>query len=190
MKMIPVCPADTPLDSRLTTARRLGAAALAVAATVLFTAGQALAAPTVTSPGTTTANVDVGSAIALSALTPSFALTGVPGDTETDSGAVTMNVLSNNASGYTVTVEAAGANLSDTAGDNIPVTDLEVNNSISGGTAGWLPLSSTAPVQVFGQATPSANGGDTIINDYRMTIPNVPDGTYSGTLDYVASTNP
>jgi hypothetical protein len=174
-------------------ALRLGAVTIGVAMATAFAAVPALAAPAASDPsssGTTTANVDVSSGIALTGLTPSFTLAGLPGDTPTDSGAVTMNVMTGNATGYNVTVEAAGPNLSDTRGDNIPVTDLEVNNSYSGGTPGWVPLSSTTAVTVFSQSTPSSNSGDTVTNDYRITIPTVPEGTYSGTLDYVASTNP
>ena len=128
--------------------------------------------------------------IALTGLTPSFTLAGLPGDTPIDFGAVTMNVMTNNATGYNVTVQSLSPNLSNSGPNNIPVTDLQVDDGYSGGTAGWLPLSSTAPVQVFNQATPSSDTGDTITNDYRMTIPAVPAGTYSGTLNYVASTNP
>lgn len=168
---------------------RLGAATLAVGVATAFTAVPALAAGDPSATGTTTANVNVSSGIALTDLTPSFTLAGLPGDTPTDFGAVTMNVMTNNATGYNVTVKAAGPNLSDGI-DNIPVTDLQVNNSESGGTPGFVPLSSTTAVQVFTQPTQSSGIGDTITNDYRITIPTVPDGTYSGTLDYVASTNP
>jgi hypothetical protein len=173
---------------RRTAGLGLASAALSVGLATAFAVPALAAGPT--SSGTTTANVDVNAAIALTALTPSFTLTGVPGDTPVDNGAVTMNVLTNNGTGYNVTVQAANANLTATGGSTIPVTDLEVNDSFAGGTAGWLPLSSTTAVQVFSQATPSGNSGDTVTNDYRMTIPNVPNGAYSDTLDYVASTNP
>lgn len=169
---------------------RLGAVALAVGMATASSAVPALAAADPSSSGTTTANVNVISGIALTDLTPSFTLSGLPGDTPTNNGAVTMNVMTNNATGYNVTVQAAGPNLAGPGGNNIPVTDLQVNNGYSGGTPGWLALSSTTAVQVFSQSTASSGTGDTIVNDYRITIPSVPDGTYSGTLDYVASTNP
>ena len=172
---------------------RLSAAALGIAMATAFPVVPALAAPASGDPsstGNTTANVNVNSGIALTNLTPSFTLSGLPGDTPTINGAVTMQVTTNNATGYNVTVQAASPNLSDAAGANIPVTDLQVNNGFSGGTAGWVPLSSTTPVQVFSQSTPSATTGDTVTNDYRITIPSVPAGAYSGTLNYVASTNP
>jgi large repetitive protein len=192
MRQTPSHPPDTPGTHRKTSAAlRLGAAALAVGIATAIPAVPALAAPNPSSTGTTTANVDVSSVIALTNLTPSFTLAGLPGDTATDDGAVTMNVMTDNATGYNVTVLAAGPNLEDTNGDDIPVADLEVNDSYSGGTAGWVPLSSTTAVQVFIQSTPSSGAsGDTVTNDYRITIPTVPDGSYSGTLDYVASINP
>jgi hypothetical protein len=174
-------------------AAAFGIISLGVAVALTFPATQALAAPAaapVSDSGTTQANVDVSTTIALADLTPSFTLSGLPGDTPTEDGAVTMNVMTNNATGYNVTVESLSPNLSNSGPNNIPVTDLQVDDGFSGGTPGWLPLSNTAPVQVFSQATPSSNTGDTIVNDYRMTIPTVPAGTYSGTLSYVASTNP
>lgn len=188
---MPETPSHLPgtRGSRRAAAWRLGAVIVGAAVATALAAGPALADPP-SSSGTTTANVDVSSMIALTGLTSSFTLSGIPGDTPADDGAVTMNVLTNNADGYNVTVEAASADLSDTAGNSIPVADLQVNNGFVGGTAGWLPLSNTATTTVFDQATPSADGGDTVTNDYQLTIPNVPNGTYSATLDYVATTNP
>jgi hypothetical protein len=193
MRQTPSHPPDTRGSHRGTAAFRLSAAALVVGmAAAALPVVPALAASAASDPsatGTTTANVDVSSGIALTDLTPSFTLAGLPGDTATEDGAVTMNVMTNNATGYNVTVQAAGPDIADNA-NNIPVTDLQVDNGYSGGTPGWVPLSSTTAVQVFSQSTPSSDDGDTIVNDYRITIPTVPDGDYSGTLDYVASTNP
>jgi hypothetical protein len=156
-------------------------------------ASQAPAVPAASDPsssGTTTANVNVGLVIALTGLTPSFTLSGLPGDVPTDFGAVTMNVLANNVTGYNVTVQGAVPNLTDTGGDIIPVSDLLVNDGYSGGTTGFIPVSAATPVQVFNHGTPSGTTGDTVTNDYRIAIPSVPNGLYSGTLNYVASTNP
>jgi large repetitive protein len=171
-------------------------AALALAATSSRSAPAAPTAATKLDAGdpsstqTTTANVSVGQAIVLSGLTPSFVLSGLPGDTVTNFGAVSMNVLTNNATGYNVTVQAVGPNLTATGGGTIPVTDLLVNDSNVGGTAGFIPISSTTATQVFRQSGPTGDQGDIITNDYRITIPSVATGTYSGTLNYVASTNP
>jgi hypothetical protein len=191
MRKTPAHQSGVPLRQRKAAA--FGVVFLGVAVAVTFPAAQALAAPTaapVSASGTTQANVVVSTTIALTDLTPSFTLSGLPGDTPTDDGAVTMNVMTNNATGYNVTVRSLDPTLSNSGPNNIPVTDLQVDDGYSGGTAGWIPLSNTSPVQVFSQATPSSDTGDTIVNDYRMTIPTVPAGTYSGTLNYVASTNP
>jgi hypothetical protein len=105
-------------------ARRIEVSAAAVGAglvvAAVLPAGQAAAA---TSPGTTTANVAVGSAITLSNLTTAFTLSGNPGQTITRLGAVTMNVETNNATGYNVTVEAAAPALvgTGTNDDTIPM---------------------------------------------------------------------
>jgi hypothetical protein len=180
---------------------RYAAMATGMALAVLLPAGQALAAtaapaappPPATSSGTTIANVDVGGAIVLSSLTPSFTLSGVPGDRPVDDHAVTMNVFTNNATGYNVTVQAENALMVGTgiSGDTIPVSDLSVRET--GGSGPFLPLSSTAPVQVYNQTTRSAAApGDALSNDYEFNtpIPDVVNDTYSDTLDYVATTNP
>ena len=156
----------------------------------LLPAGRALAAATPVSPST--ANVAVGSGIALTLLTPAFTLTGIPGDIPVAPAAVTMDVFSNNATGYNVTVQAAAANLvgTGTNADLIPVTDLSVEET--GGT-GYLPLSSTTATTVYTQDTPSAaTPGDALSNDYEFNtgIPDVTPDTYSVTIDYVATDNP
>ena len=178
---------------RLPAAARLGTlaagVALAAGSVALLPAGQALAA---TSPGSSIANVAVDSGIAITLLTPAFTLTGIPGDTPVDIGAVTMDVFSNNATGYNVTVQAANANLVGTGTnlDVIPVSDLSVEETTTGT---YAPLSSTATTTVHTQATPSAaTPGDALSNDYEFNtgIPDVTPDTYSVTLDYVATDNP
>jgi hypothetical protein len=169
--------------------------ATGVAMAATLPAGQALAAdsaPSATSPGTTTANVVVGGAILLSNLTPSFTLTGVPGDTPVDDGAVTMNVFTNNASGYNVTVLAASGGLVGTSPntDTIPVGDISVEET---GAGAFQALSNDTADVVYTQDTRSAAApGDLLSNDYEFNtpIPDVITDTYSATLDYVATTNP
>ena len=182
----------------------IAAAVLGVAAMAVLPAGQALAssqagsanvrlaADNPSSGDSTTANVAVSPAILLSNLTPSFTLTGVPGDKPVDIAAVTMNVLTNNSTGYNVTVQAEAANLVGTGSnaDTIPVTDLSVEETTGGA---YLALSATAPVLVHNQTTRSVGApGDLLSNDYKFNtgIPDVHSDTYSVTLDYVASTNP
>jgi hypothetical protein len=139
-----------------------------------------------TSSGSTTANVTVGSTITLSNLTPAFTLTGNPGDTP--SAQVTMTVTTNNFAGYTVTVQAASPTLAPSipgSTASIPIGDLDVRETTVG-TYG--PMSSITPVQVHSQPAASAADGDTVSNDYQMTIPFVRPDTYTGTLDYIATT--
>ena len=58
------------------------------------------------------------------------------------------------------------------------------------GANGYTHLTFPAPLTIHNQAVPSAPTGDTFTNSYRMTIPVVPPGTYTGTLTYVALANP
>jgi hypothetical protein len=151
-------------------------------------AGAASAAPGIGSPGSTQANVAVSSAIALTGLTPSFTLTGVPGATVTGLGAVTMNVATNNLAGYAVTVESATATMAGAAGgnaDSVPIGALSVRESA---TTTYSPLSSTLVRTVHTQSTKSVEGGDALSNDYQVVIPFVNEDTYTATLNYIATT--
>jgi hypothetical protein len=146
-----------------------------------------LATPALGASGTTTANVAVSSSITLSNLTSSFTLTGVPTATASQTGAVSMLVTTNNLLGYTVTVEAAGAVLAGASAgntDSFPVNLLKVRET---GGATYTSVSNTAPVTVHTQATPSAGAGDTLSNDYQVTIPAVRPDTYSVALNYTAT---
>lgn len=146
--------------------------------------GSALAA---SSNGSTTARVSVNSTITLSALPASFTLTGDPGATVTSNGAVTMNVLTNNLLGYTVTVQAAAATLTGSVGntDTIPIASLQVRET---GGAVFTPVSNLLATLVHSQLTRSGASGDTISNDYQVIIPFVNADVYTVTLNYVAST--
>lgn len=138
--------------------------------------------------GSTTANVAVSNAITLSALTPSFTLSGDPGTTVTQNGAVTMNVDTNNATGYTVSVQPAAATLAGTGSNTttIPVGDLAVRET---GQQFFSPLNPAFQLHVYSQNTPSASGGDNLSNDYQIQIPDgTPADSYSVTLNYVAAT--
>jgi hypothetical protein len=178
----------------------LGAAAIGIgiAVAAALPAGQVGAAIDPSSPGTTTAHVDVGSEILLSNLTQSFSLVGFPGDQPEDIGAVTMNVETNNSHGYNVTVAPEAPVLSGTGTnpDTIPVTDLSVRETAEGNAGAYTPLSGgtpPVPVTVHNQLTRSAAApGDLLSNDYEFNvpIPNVRTDTYSVILDYVATTNP
>ena len=141
-----------------------------------------------TAPGSTTGNVAVESAIALTVNTTSFTLTGVPGSTPVDAAAVSYKVTTNNLAGYAVTVQAAAATLAATAvgnTDSIPIAALSVKGDAAG--AAYTPMS-TAAQTVHTQATRSAEAGDNLVNGYQVAIPFVIQDTYHVTLNYVAST--
>jgi hypothetical protein len=154
------------------------------ATTVAFGASAASAAP----GGPTVANVGVDSGITMTGLTPSFLLTGTPGQTVTGLNKVTFNVETNNPTGYAVTVQSRTATMAastTTNLDNIPIAALTVRES---NTSVFTPLS-TGTVTVHTQALRSANGGDALSNDFQIRIPVVNVDTYSATLDYLATAN-
>jgi hypothetical protein len=138
---------------------------------------------------TTIANVEVTSSITVSNLTTAFTLTGTSGDTPTTgANPVTMTVTTNNFAGYNVTVEATTAALAGAPGNNdaIPSNLLEVDGPEQGGT--YAHLTFGTPLVVATKGSASSPDGDSIVNNYRMTVPFVRPDTYSGTLDYVATT--
>lgn len=159
-------------------------AATAAASSIFVMAAPAVAAPT----GSTVANVSVGSAVTLSGLTPTFTLTGLPGDTA-DFSPVVFNVQTNNLAGYVVTVQSAAALMvppdPGTNSDTIPIADLTVRET---GGGAFTSLSDTTPVAVHAQPTRSALDGDSLSNDYQITVPDVNTDTYTATLDYVVTT--
>ncbi|MEU7741083.1 hypothetical protein [Nonomuraea sp. NPDC049158] len=142
-----------------------------------------------TDTGSTEAHVDVSSSIVLTDLTPSFTLSGAPGETVTTGATpVTMTVTTNNFAGYTVTVVPRTANLTPAIVGNtdvIPATTLEVQGPAQGGAYVHL---TQGPLVVATKDTASSTDGDSITNNYRITIPFVRPDIYSGALDYVATT--
>lgn len=163
----------------------LGLGVIAVGLLLLASAGNSISRAA--SSGNTTANVHVNSVITLSSLTSSFTLTGDPATTKSQNGAVTMNVFTNNLTGYLVTVQAGAATLSPATPGNansIPIASLQVRET--GGVA-FVSLSNTVAVPVHTQVTPSAVGGDNLSNDYQIVIPSVAADTYSVVLTYVAT---
>ena len=140
---------------------------------------------------TTTATASVSNVLTLSGLTAAFTLTGAPATTQTGLSAVSMNVKSNNRTGYNVTVQAAAASMAGaTTGnsDTIPIADLTVRNTTTGGA--YTALSSSAAATVANTTAKSASTGDTVNNDFQMVIPWVNSDSYSVTLNYIAANNP
>lgn len=142
-----------------------------------------------TATGSTTGNVAVTSAIALTVNTASFTLTGVPGSTPNNAAAVSYKVTTNNLAGYSVTVQAAAATLAPTATgntDSIPIAALSVKGDAAG--AAYTSVSNTTATTVHTQATRSAAAGDNLVDGYQVVIPFVNTDTYHVTLNYVAAT--
>jgi hypothetical protein len=167
------------------------------AALAVGLAGTAFAQPGIdTPPGSTEGNVEVTSSITLSALTPSFLLTGIPGATQTGNGAVTYNVQTNNTAGYAVTVQGMSATMAGTGAntDTIPIGAVSVKESsgaVNTTNAAYKAVT-VGSQQIHTQATRSIAGvggvGDALSNDYQVVIPFVNSDTYTATLDYVATT--
>jgi hypothetical protein len=142
-----------------------------------------------TSPGSTTGNVAVTSAIALTVGTTAFTLTGTPNSTQTDAAAVSYSVTTNNLAGYAVTVQAAAPTLAATATGNadfIPIAALTVKGDAAG--AAYTPVSNTTATTVHTQTTRSLSTGDPHSDGYQIVIPFVNQDTYHVTLNYVATT--
>jgi hypothetical protein len=167
-------------------------ATAAVTALISSSAFPAFAAPGDESTDTVVANIGISSAIALTGLTPSFTINAPINATTEAQDAVSYNVNTNNAGGYNVTVSSRSATLApDNAAtgntDSIPIEDLKVRVGNVTSTT-YLPVTET-PVEISNKASRSAAAGDAITNDYEITVGFVADGTYSATLDYVATAN-
>jgi hypothetical protein len=168
--------------------RRVACLSLSVASVALATVGTATPAQADDATGDTRANVVVTGAITLTALTGAFTLSGTPNAVVENPGAVTMLVTTNSFAGYTVTVEPVEDALTGAIGsntDSIPIGDLNVKLTSA---SLYSPLTFGTPLEVFRKTSPSAPAGDSISNDYKITIPFVQPDTYSATLEYVATT--
>lgn len=174
------------------TGRILRGTLLGAALAVAFVGANPGSASAQDSGDSTVGNVAVEGGITLTGLTPSFTLTGTPGETVTGDGAVEFNVETNNVAGYAVTVQSAAATMlpanTVTNTDSIAIGDLTVRESGAGAFTPMTASGAGAPVVVHTQATRSANGGDDLSNDYQINVPTVNVDTYSATLDYVATT--
>ena len=147
------------------------------------------ASATDTLPEPIDVHISVGEGITLSVLHADAYLQGVPGEmADNDDDPASYNVLTNNASGYQVTVQALDDKLlppdPDSNPDSIPISALKVYDG-----HGYQSLSKTAAVTVWDQESRSADLGDVHDAEFMMEIPVVSDATYSVTLEYIASTN-
>lgn len=134
----------------------------------------------------TTTGVDAD-VLTLSGVTPSFRLTGLPGDTVQQDEAVNLTVTTNSVGGYAVSVRADEAELTAPGtADTIPVQRLGVRPS-GDDTVPFTPVDPSRAVEVHRQDRPSAPGGDAVSNDYRVEIPFVDAAEYGTTLEYVVT---
>ncbi len=169
--------------------RTLARGLVTTAVAAALVTGMGGVASAVTSPGSTTGNVAVTSAIALTVGTTAFTLTGTPNSTQTDAAAVSYSVTTNNLAGYAVTVQAAAPTLAATATGNadfIPIAALTVKGDAAG--AVYTPMSNTTATTVHTQTTRSLSTGDPHSDGYQIVIPFVNQDTYHVTLNYVATT--
>ncbi|MGA2831378.1 MAG: hypothetical protein ABSF03_35330, partial [Streptosporangiaceae bacterium] len=178
------------------------AGSVGLAAAVLLPSGPALAAyqqGAAAPPDSSIVSVVVGPAIELTDVTPAFSLGGttalplLPGDTPAPvPDAVTMNVFTNNTTGYNVNVVPMSNMWTANSSETIPASDLSVQNTADTNSQNstdltYTPLSAApttgaaAPTPVYDQATASPSDGNTISEDweFNQAVPDVPNGTYS-----------
>jgi hypothetical protein len=166
-------------------------ATAAAAALISVCALPAFAAPGDHSDDTVDAHIGISSAITLTGLTSAFTINAPINATTEAQDAVGYNVNTNNAGGYNVTVNSESATLdpSNTTvnTDTIPIENLRVRvGNVT--TTTYLPVTE-APVEISNKTSRSAAAGDVITNDYQIEVGFVADGTYSATLDYIATAN-
>jgi uncharacterized repeat protein (TIGR01451 family) len=125
------------------------------------------------------------SVLTVSDLTPSFRLTGPPGSTVQQDGAVTLTVTTNSFGGYAVGVRATEDRLhADGTTDTIPIGQLGVRPDDS---TPFFPLSPDQTIPLHSQDRASAINGDAVSSDYRVQIPFVDSGEYGTSLEYIVT---
>lgn len=183
----------------LNTARRSRRAITWTAAVgVLLGLGPAAPAWADSDTDSVTANVEVESGVTILDLSDSFTLRGLPGSVQTTSVApnspdVVLTAVTNNPTGYNVVISPnppVGAetepNLHATGGGVIPFRLLEVAPVTAGVVGAYQAVLPNTTVHT--QATPAGVTGDVLTNRYRMRIPNVAEGLYTGVITYTVST--
>jgi len=167
---------------------RLAALAVLTVGATAVTGTPAAPARADTGPVNVTVNV---TAALIFTISGAVTLAGAPGDTPSDLNAVAMNVTTNNASGYTITVAPDTQFLTGPAG-TLPFGDLEIQHSVASTGTPVLPFTKVGfpgPLTLVNTVAPSAVGGDNYLDSYRMTIPVAASGSYTGVLTYTAVAN-
>jgi hypothetical protein len=177
----------------------LGAGVLVAALTAAgLAAGPALAVST--PPQTITGNVVIPESISLAITTTSFTLTGEPGTTQTTTLPGNSVVTTNDTAGYLLYTYPPLSNVFTGGSATFPTSDLSVyvdpalDGTMIPGAGTYATLGNntgTASAPDGGTLTGassnvSATGGDAWDNDYQMTIPTEPSGTYTAALLEVA----
>jgi hypothetical protein len=113
-------------------------------------------------------------------LTGSIALAGNPGSTATNANAEAYKVTTNNATGYTVSVQQS-ANTLQGPGNPIPNTNLAING-------GHFVQGSNLTVHATN--APSAINGDNLTDGWSLDIPaGQAAGSYTGSFTYLVVAN-
>jgi hypothetical protein len=186
---------STPIRRRHT-ARLVQRGLLAAAVAAAFTGALAGSASANPPNDTTVAEVNVSTGITITGLTPSFTLSGAPGEVvNTGNAPVIYNISSNDPAGYRVTVTAAAPVMTSVSGvppatHTFPIQDLTVRD---GSTSAFDPSTfqpmtdARSGVVVHSQSVPSDRLGDDLSTDFQIRIPTVPLGLYQATLNYLAT---
>jgi hypothetical protein len=153
--------------------------AFAIGASSLLATSMVGATLAVTDNGTTSATVDAMISVAAPA-TIAFG-NGVPGDVLTVADS-TVTVVSNNAAGYTLAVQASG--FTGTPAGTIPATALAFRNGVTAYAS--IVAVNTDLLLATTSAMTDADGTDHLI-DAQLTLPFVQAGAYAGTFIFTAS---
>ncbi|MFC7479618.1 hypothetical protein ACFQX7_05680 [Luedemannella flava] len=151
--------------------------------TALGNGGQALAAD---DSETVRVDVIVGVGITLNLDRNDIQLIGGPGQTVANGQPVSATVVTNNPTGYTLSVQSDRAELTPQGGGagRIPIANL----TVQAGGGSFEVISDTAPTVIHTDPDASALNGDTIVTTYRVVIPAVPNDTYQAIITYTATT--
>ena len=130
------------------------------------------------------AQAEVSQSIVISGLTTTVDFGQInPGSTATKTGAESFSVMSNDATGYTLTETATKAAFTSAGSATIPDSAWSITETGTGGH-GTVTNPTTSPSTVFQAATP---GTTSFTEDWSLNVPAAQQaGTYSNTLTYLA----
>jgi hypothetical protein len=130
-------------------------------------------------PVAVTANVN--QTISMTGPPATLSLAGDPGTNAT--GNIAYSVTTNDTAGYNVTVSPGSTNLAN--GTNL-IANSAMGYVPNGGTQ--LNFSGATPLTVVSKSAPSAGGGDSFNDTFKLAIPgNAAAGAYNETFTYLAT---